>query len=60
MPHKGNISKQANKMSVENAGFTCVGENGTIAMVWAQLSLQMEAIPLTARAEALVSAYLIY
>lgn len=47
-------------MSVENAGFTCVGEYGTIAMVWAQLSLQMEAIPLTARAEALVSAYLIY
>lgn len=33
MPHKGNILEQINKISVENAGFTCVGQYGTIAIV---------------------------
>lgn len=34
MTNKGNISEQVNKMSVEKAGFTYVGEYGTVAMVW--------------------------
>ena len=33
MPHKGDISDQTNKTSVKSAGFTCVGEYGTIAIV---------------------------
>lgn len=33
MSHKGNIAEQANKMSVENDGFTCVGEYDAIAIV---------------------------
>ena len=33
MPHKGNILEQANTISVENAGFTCVGQYGAIAIV---------------------------
>lgn len=33
MPHKGNISEQANKISVENAEFASVGEYDAIAIV---------------------------
>ena len=32
MPHKGNISEQSNKISVENAEFTCVGQYDAVVL----------------------------